>query len=144
MKYRSKFSGKKISENQYIAELLIRQRAYHLELELPDQFFKIPAWRGFYLAQLKQIKKLKQAISESDKLKINQSEIDSLIGRFLLKEIKSNKYWSLIPAWTKNNLYLEFIKDPYKHAEKSLDLVDFIEEPSFGKKQDIDLSQFDE
>ena len=96
MKYSSIFSPEvKVTAAQYIAELVCKNRAANLKVELPIHFWDQPEWCKYYKAQLFVIYKY---------LNRYDSEV-------LIKVIKEKNIWSIFAKWINE----EFLKEQNRY-----------------------------
>lgn len=126
MKYSSIFSpGKKITAAQYITELVCKNKANFLKVNLPTKFWDYPEWAQFYKTQI------------------------YMAGRFLkyycadavIKVVKEKNIWSLYAKW---------IVEEFKKADteiknmvvEEINHVRIIDSTGIKNKK-IDLSKFD-
>jgi hypothetical protein len=105
MRYTSIFSpDKKVTAAQYISELVCKNRASNLKIELPIHFWDAPEWLKYYKAQLIVCYKF---------LKKYDADV-------LIKIIREKNIWSLFAKWIND----EFLKEQQKRQVVSIDVVE--------------------
>lgn len=129
-KYKSLFSpDKEIRPDQYIIEILCKNKATSLKKNLSIGFSSSPEWATYFKSQLKKCQEY-----------LGKYHPDIIINTILKKKI-----YSLYPKWVDD----EFQKE-YNNTLNTTNTIMKVEEPtriinSKGKqKKDLDLSKFDE
>lgn len=93
--YTSIFSpDKKVTPAQYISELVCKNRATNLKMELPTQFWEAPEWLNYYKVQLLICYKY---------LKRYDAEV-------LIKVVRNKNIWALTASWINNEFAAEQLK----------------------------------
>lgn len=129
-KYKSIFSpDKDIRADQFIIEILCKNRATSMKMVLPLGFTKLPEWATYFSSQLKKCREYIELYNE----------------KVIIEVITKKKIHSLFPVWVKNEIEKE-----YKKTLATTETLSNIEPPqrilkSTGKEsKDLNLEQFDD
>lgn len=127
MKFSSRYTDSKVSSAQLIVEIVCENRARNQEMELPQKFWQLPHWKGYYLAQMKYLSIIR-------KLADNNEDFD----KHLISFVKKNRIWSLKPEWVKNKALESYDAG----AQVSNIITETAETKTFHRKKESEIPEF--
>jgi hypothetical protein len=84
---KSKYCDKDITAAQYIAELVCEKRARQLDVDLCNHFWQLPAWKNFFISQIRLANKL---LSSHDTEIVLRAIRESDVGTLRNPQVKTN------------------------------------------------------
>lgn len=86
MRLKSRYGNKKVSCQQYAVELICENKAKSSGIDLPNEFWKLPIWKSYYIVQMKFLSSIRSKYDDQDHF-----------DRFIIDFIKKNRVWSINP-----------------------------------------------
>ena len=126
-KYKSLYSpNKEIRANQYIIEIICKNKAAANKISLPLEFTKLPEWAQFYKSQLRKCNEYLEKYHELILIKvIKDKNIYSLYAKWIDREFQKETEKTLALAKSIEKININRVTNSIGRQDKDLQLGNF-------------------